>query len=105
MRSPPPGRSRRPPPPGWEEEEEEEVGGPEEGPGRPGTALSLLFLLNVALVGLWAILLAVTLAYRHDWPGNAAGAALGWAAWVGTYRWWYRHPWSPGPPGLGPPAS
>uniref|UniRef100_A0A8C3J8M3 Fat storage inducing transmembrane protein 1 n=1 Tax=Calidris pygmaea TaxID=425635 RepID=A0A8C3J8M3_9CHAR len=67
----------------------------------PGTALSLLFLLNVGLVVLWQLLLAVTLAYRHDWPRNAAGAALGWAAWALTYRCWYRLPWSPGPPGLG----
>ncbi|KAM6288763.1 fat storage-inducing transmembrane protein 1-like [Aegotheles albertisi] len=86
---------------GWEEEEAPEEA-PEEGPGEPGTALSLLFLLNVGLVVLWQLLLAVTLAYRHDWPRNAAGAALGWAAWAITYRFWYRCPWSPGPPGLGP---
>ncbi|NXV53920.1 FITM1 protein, partial [Uria aalge] len=72
-----------------------------EGAGGPGVALSLLFLLNVALLLLWQLLLAVTLAYRHDWPRNAAGAALGWGAWAVTYRCWYRRPWSPGPPGLG----
>uniref|UniRef100_A0A672UNU1 Fat storage inducing transmembrane protein 1 n=1 Tax=Strigops habroptila TaxID=2489341 RepID=A0A672UNU1_STRHB len=74
------------------------------GPKRPGTALSLLFLLNVALIPLWHFLLAVTLTYRHDWPRNAAGAAIGWASWAITYRCWYRYPWSPGPPGLGLPA-
>ncbi|XP_062454753.1 fat storage-inducing transmembrane protein 1-like, partial [Rhea pennata] len=77
---------------GWREDE---------GPRRPGTALCLLFLLNVGLLLLWHGLLAATLAYRHDWAGNAAGAALGWAAWALTYRLWYRCPCSPGRPGLG----
>ncbi|XP_030330913.1 fat storage-inducing transmembrane protein 1-like [Strigops habroptila] len=96
----PPSPMAPPPPsvgPPWQEE-------PIEEPKRPGTALSLLFLLNVALILLWHFLLAVTLTYRHDWPRNAAGAAIGWASWAITYRCWYRYPWSPGPPGLGLPA-
>ncbi|XP_054667467.1 basic salivary proline-rich protein 1-like [Grus americana] len=101
MRPPPPGGTQPSQTSGWKEDEDTT----EEGPRRPGIALCLLFLLNVALVVVWQVLLAVTLAYRHDWPRNAVGAALGWAAWVITYRFWYRYPCSPGPPGLGYPTS
>ncbi|KQK84698.1 hypothetical protein AAES_46386 [Amazona aestiva] len=96
MGSAPPSMGPAPPSMGQED--------PIEAPKRPGTALSLLFLLNVGLILLWHFLLAVTLAYRYDWPRNAAGAAIGWASWAITYRCWYRYPWSPGPPGLGPPV-
>ncbi|NWY34864.1 FITM1 protein, partial [Pheucticus melanocephalus] len=67
----------------------------------PPAALSVLYLLAVALLVTWHLLLLVTLTYRHTWARNAAGAALGWAAWALTYRGWYRWAWSPGPPGWG----
>ncbi|XP_066064949.1 LOW QUALITY PROTEIN: DDB1- and CUL4-associated factor 11, partial [Chamaea fasciata] len=67
----------------------------------PPAALSVLYLLGVALLVTWHLLLVVTLTYRHTWARNAAGAALGWACWVVTYRGWYRWAWSPGPPGWG----
>ncbi|XP_071885866.1 uncharacterized protein [Anas platyrhynchos] len=63
--------------------------------------LCLLFLLNAGLLLLWQGALVATLAYRCHWAANAAGAALGWAAWALTYRLWYRCPCSPGRPGLG----
>ncbi|NXT99780.1 FITM1 protein, partial [Buphagus erythrorhynchus] len=67
----------------------------------PPLALSVLYLLALALLLTWHLLLVVTLTYRNTWARNAAGAALGWAAWAVTYRGWYRRPWSPGPPGWG----
>ncbi|XP_005534096.2 PREDICTED: uncharacterized protein LOC102107205 [Pseudopodoces humilis] len=67
----------------------------------PPAALSVLYLLALLLLVTWHFLLVVTLTYRNTWARNAAGAALGWAAWAVTYRGWYRWAWSPGPPGWG----
>ncbi|KAM6421426.1 fat storage-inducing transmembrane protein 1 [Rhynochetos jubatus] len=109
VRSPLPARSpsprRSPPPPPVRSRSPMMSPPPARAPPPPGTALGLLFLLNAGLVVAWQALLAVTLAYRHDWPRNAAGAAAGWAAWALTYRLWYRRAWSPGPPGVGGAAA
>ncbi|XP_051631037.1 translation initiation factor IF-2-like, partial [Manacus candei] len=77
------------------------VGGADLGHAQPGAALCILYLLNVGLLVLWHVLLVVTFTYRNTWARNAAGAALGWAAWGVTYRGWGQGAWSIGPGGRG----
>lgn len=70
--------------------------------GHPaGAPLRLVFLLNVALLGLWNSLLLGTAVYAPAHGPQLVGAAAATAAWYLTYRGWYRARWSPGRPAAG----
>ncbi|XP_035474486.2 fat storage-inducing transmembrane protein 1 [Scophthalmus maximus] len=72
--------------------------------GSPGAPLRLVFLLCVALLSVWMLLLLCLLAHFPKFPSQQLGGALGYLGWKGLYQGWYRltPSWcSPGLPGDG----
>ncbi|XP_067904348.1 acyl-coenzyme A diphosphatase FITM2 [Heterodontus francisci] len=73
---------------------------------KPGKATSTfvksLFIALNALLLLWVWMFFCTAVYFHDMSHKIIGTAFGISAWYGTYRFWYKKPFSPGlPPEIG----
>ncbi|XP_020383052.2 acyl-coenzyme A diphosphatase FITM2 [Rhincodon typus] len=75
----------------------------EQKPGKSiATIIKSLFIALNALLFLWIWMFFCTALYFHDMPHKIIGTAFGISAWYGTYRFWYKKPFSPGlPPEIG----
>uniref|UniRef100_A0A4W3JCC1 Fat storage inducing transmembrane protein 2 n=1 Tax=Callorhinchus milii TaxID=7868 RepID=A0A4W3JCC1_CALMI len=71
----------------------------EQKPGKAvDTIIKSLFIALNALLLLWVWMFSCTAVYFHDLPHKILGTAVGFAAWYGTYKVWYKKPFSPGLP-------
>uniref|UniRef100_UPI00398EFE7D acyl-coenzyme A diphosphatase FITM2 n=1 Tax=Pristiophorus japonicus TaxID=55135 RepID=UPI00398EFE7D len=71
----------------------------EQKPGKAtATIIKSLFIALNALLLLWVWMFLCTAVYFHDMPHKIIGTAFGISAWYGTYRFWYKKPFSPGLP-------
>ncbi|XP_048405970.1 acyl-coenzyme A diphosphatase FITM2 isoform X2 [Stegostoma tigrinum] len=75
----------------------------EQKPGKSiATIIKSLFIALNALLFLWVWMFFCTALYFHDMPHKIIGTTFGISAWYGTYRFWYKKPFSPGlPPEIG----
>ncbi|XP_067856645.1 acyl-coenzyme A diphosphatase FITM2 [Heptranchias perlo] len=75
----------------------------EQKPGKAtATIIKSLFIALNALLLLWVWMFFCTAVYFHDMPHKFIGTIFGISPWYGTYRFWYKKPFSPGlPPEIG----